>query len=212
MPKQTFFNLEEAKKKRIITAALKEFAAYPYLKTSINRIIEQADISKGSFYQYFQNKKDLYKYIIDQATAEKMKFLSLKLENYQKLEFFELLRKLFIAGIQFKKEYPLFSEIGNKLLNGNNERLKEEIYADSRPKSNEFFEQLLEEAVKRGEVDSQIDIKFTAFLLTNFSISIVSYFFENHNPDNLDEIMDYVDKMLHIMKNGIAKEEENGAN
>jgi len=212
MPKQTFFNLEKAKKQRIITAAVKEFAAYPYLKTSINRIIEQADISKGSFYQYFKNKKDLYKYIIEQASAAKMKFLGWKMQDHQKLEFFQLLRKLFVAGIQFKKEYPLFSEIGNKLLNGNNERLKEEVYSDSRPKSNEFFEQILKEAVNRGEVDPEIDIKFTSFMLTDFSISIVSYFFDNHNPDNLDEIMNYVDKMLYIMKNGIAKGDENVTN
>jgi len=212
MPKQTFFNLEKAKKQRIITAAVKEFAAYPYLKTSINRIIEQADISKGSFYQYFNNKKDLYKYIIEQASAAKMKFLGRKMQDYQKLEFFQLLRKLFVAGIQFKKEYPLFSEIGNKLLNGNNESLKEEVYSDSRPKSNDFFEQLLKEAVDKGEVDPEIDIKFTSFMLTDFSISIVSYFFDNHNPDNLDEIMNYVDKMLYIMKNGIAKGDENVTN
>ena len=212
MPKQTFFNLEAEKKNRIIDAAVKEFAAHPYLKTSINRIIEQADISKGSFYQYFKNKKDLYKYIIDQASDAKMKFLGQKMQDYQKLEFFELLRELFIAGIQFKREYPLFSEIGDRLLNGSNESLKEEIYAESRPKSNEFFEQILKEAVNKGEVDPKIDIKFTAFMLTDFSISIVSYFFDNHNPDNLDEIMNYVDKMLYIMKNGIAKGDEDVTN
>ena len=49
-------------------------------------------------------------------------------------------------------------------------------------------------------------------MLTDFSISIVSYFFDNHNPDNLDEIMNYVDKMLYIMKNGIAKGDENVTN
>jgi len=212
MPKQTFFNLPASKQQRILKAATEEFADHQYLKSNINRIIDAADISKGSFYQYFKNKKELYKYILHQAAAEKMKFISLKLQDYQKLEFFELLRKLFIAGIQFKKEYPLFSKIGNKLLNGNNESLKEEVYSDSWPKSNEFFEQLLEEAVKKGEVDPKIDIKFTAFLLTNFSISIVSYFFKNHNPDNLDEIMDYVDKMLNIMRNGMAKGEKNVTN
>ena len=212
MPKQTFFNLAAKKQQRIIDAAMNEFAAHPYLKTSINRIIKDANISKGSFYQYFQNKKDLYKYIIDQASDTKMKFLAQKLQDYQKLEFFELLRELFIAGIQFKKEYPLFSEIGDRLLNGSNESLKEEIYAESRPKSNDFFEQILEEAVNKGEVDPEIDIKFTAFMLTDFSISIVSYFFENHNPNNLDEIMNYVDKMLYIMKNGIAKGDEDVTN
>ena len=174
MPKQTFFNLAAKKQQRIIDAAMNEFAAHPYLKTSINRIIKDANISKGSFYQYFQNKKDLYRYIIDKASDTKMKFLAQKLQDYQKLEFFELLRELFIAGIQFKKEYPLFSEIGDRLLNGSNESLKEEIYAESRPKSNDFF--------------------------------------ENHNPNNLDEIMNYVDKMLYIMKNGIAKGDEDVTN
>lgn len=212
MPKQTFFNLSDSKKQRIIEAAVEEFGEHPYLKTSINRIIKKADISKGSFYQYFNNKKDLYKYIIDQASDAKMKFLGQKLQDYQQLEFFELLRELFIAGIEFKREYPLFSEIGDRLLNGNNESLKEEIYAESRPKSNEFFEQLLQKAIQEGAVDPKIDIKFTAFMLTDFSISIVSYFFENHDPDDLDQIMNYVDKMLYIMKNGIAKGEKNVIN
>ncbi|MFP4370697.1 MAG: TetR/AcrR family transcriptional regulator [Halanaerobium sp.] len=207
MPKQTFFNLTAAKQQRVIDAAMEEFAAHPYLKTSINRIIERADISKGSFYQYFKNKKDLYKYLIDLVTERKMEFLSQKIEDYQKQDFFPLLRKLFIAGIQFRNKYPLISAIGDRLLNGENEALKNEIYAESKPKSNEFFEELLEGAVSRGEVDPEIDIKFTAFMLTEFSISIVNYFFEHSDSDNLDQIMDYVDKMIYIMKNGIAEGE-----
>ncbi|RAK07519.1 TetR family transcriptional regulator [Halanaerobium saccharolyticum] len=208
MPKQTFFNLNETKQQRIIDAATEEFAAYPYLKTSINRIIEQADISKGSFYQYFNNKKDLYKYIIGQASDIKIEFVRRKLQDYQKLDFFELLRKVFIARIQFKREYPLFSEIGDQLLNSNNESLKKEVYSDNRPRGNQLFEQLLEEAVKKEEVDPEIDIKFTAFMLTDFLISIVNYFFENHDPNNLDEIMEYVDKMIYIIKNGIVRGRE----
>ena len=63
MPKQTFFNLAAKKQQRIIDAAMNEFAAHPYLKTSINRIIKDANISKGSFYQYFADLKNFYKYI-----------------------------------------------------------------------------------------------------------------------------------------------------
>lgn len=205
MPKQTFFNLSEEKRQRIIKAALNEFADHQYLKTSINRIIEQAEISKGSFYQYFENKKDLYKYIIDQATETKMKFLRQKLQDYQKHDFFRLLRELFIAGIQLRNRHPLISKIGDRLLSGENEALKNEVYAETRPKSNQFFEMVLKKAVKNEQIEPKIDIKFTAFMLTNLSISISNYFFENHDPNNLDEIMDYVDKMLYIMKNGIAK-------
>jgi AcrR family transcriptional regulator len=207
MPKQTFFNLSVEKKQRILAAGKEEFAAHPYLKTSINRIIEKADISKGSFYQYFENKKDLYKYIIDQASEEKMKFLNQKINDYQELAFFELLRELFVASIQFKNAYPEFSEIGDRLLSGRNESLKEEIYSESKPKSNEFFENIIQKGIKKEELDSNIDVKFTAHMLTDFSISIVNYFFENHNPEDLEEIMDYVDKMLYIMKNGISRGE-----
>lgn len=210
MPKQTFFNLAEEKQQRVIAAGKEEFAAHPYSKTSINIIIEKADISKGSFYQYFDNKKDLYKYIIEQATEEKMKFLNQKINDYRELTFFELLRKLFVASIQFKNAYPEFSEIGDQLLAGRNEALKEEIYSESKPKSNEFFEKIIREGIAKEELDPDIDIKFTAYMLTDFSISIVNYFFENHNPEDLEEIMNYVDKMLYIMKNGISRRENNG--
>jgi len=212
MPKQTFFNLPNSKQERIIKAAVKEFAAHPYLNTSINRIIEKADISKGSFYQYFNNKKDLYKYIIEQASEEKIKFLKEKMVDYQNYNFFEMLRQLFIVSIQFKNEYPLYSEIGDRLLNGANDVLKEEVYAESRPKSNIFLKKILEKAAEKGEIDSEVDIEFTAYMLTDFSISIVNYFFKNHNPDNLEEIMNYVDKMLYIMRNGIAGGEKNVTN
>ncbi|ADQ15764.1 TetR/AcrR family transcriptional regulator [Halanaerobium hydrogeniformans] len=51
MPKQTFFDRPSKKRERILQAEMEEFAAYPYLKSSTNRIIENGDISKGSFYK-----------------------------------------------------------------------------------------------------------------------------------------------------------------
>jgi len=209
MPKQTFFNLPQKKKKRIIDAAVDEFAENPYLKTSTNRIIEKADISKGSFYQYFDNKKDVYKYIIECAEEKKMKFLNDKLADYEDLDFFEMLRDLYIASIEFRKKYPLLSQIGNRLLDGENESLKKEIYEDSKPKSRDFFKKMLFKAAAEGEVDKSIDIDFTAYLLTDLSVSIVNYFFQKHTTDNVDNIIEYVDKMLILIKNGIAEEGKN---
>ena len=213
VPKQTFFNLPSKKRERILQAGLEEFAAHPYLKSSTNRIIEKADISKGSFYQYFDNKKDLYKYIINKATDEKIEFLNEQLLDYEKQNFFKYLRALFVGGIKFKKEYPLLSKIGDRLLTGDNESLKNEIYAESRPKSNQFFLNILEKAAERGELDPEVDIEMTAFMLTDFSISIIDYYFKKYGVENcdkaaedLDQILDYVDKMIYIMKNGIAKE------
>ncbi len=59
MIKKTFYNLPEEKRQRIINAVVDEFANAETDKVSINRIIQAANISRGSFYQYFDDKLDL---------------------------------------------------------------------------------------------------------------------------------------------------------
>lgn len=64
MPTQRFFNLREEKRKAIMEAAVHEFSRVPYSAASINQIIKAADISRGSFYTYFEDKDDLMRYLI----------------------------------------------------------------------------------------------------------------------------------------------------
>lgn len=64
MPTKTFFNLSEEKKQRLLDAALKEFSRVPVSEASINNIVKTAGIARGSFYQYFNDKEDLYFYFI----------------------------------------------------------------------------------------------------------------------------------------------------
>ena len=63
MIKKTFYNLPYEKSKRITDAVIKEFMERPNEKVSINRIIKTAEISRGSFYQYFDDKVDLIEII-----------------------------------------------------------------------------------------------------------------------------------------------------
>lgn len=64
MPTNTFLNLSEEKKSKIIDAAKKEFERVPIEQVSIKNIVENAEIARGSFYQYFENKEDLFEYIM----------------------------------------------------------------------------------------------------------------------------------------------------
>ena len=84
MPTNTFFNLPIEKKEKIINAAKSEFVEYSFHDASINKIIKSAGISRGSFYMYFENKEDLFLYILDgyreEALAEIRTFLTEKLD------------------------------------------------------------------------------------------------------------------------------------
>nr|WP_295971700.1 TetR family transcriptional regulator [uncultured Bacillus sp.] len=78
MPKQTFFNLPEHKRNTLIEAAEKEFSRVPIFDASIANIIKMANIPRGSFYQYFEDKQDLYFYILNKKLKEgKQDFISL---------------------------------------------------------------------------------------------------------------------------------------
>lgn len=67
MPTERFQNLPKEKKKIIMEAAKAEFVRVSFEKASINRIIKDAGISRGSFYTYFEDKHDLLAYIFEDA-------------------------------------------------------------------------------------------------------------------------------------------------
>lgn len=69
MPKITFFNLPDDKRKTLISAAKKEFARVPLYQASISNIIKDAKIPRGSFYQYFEDKEDAFFFLLNNHVA-----------------------------------------------------------------------------------------------------------------------------------------------
>ncbi len=65
LPTDTFFRLPEAKRETLLRCARQEFARVPFPDASINRIIRSAGIPRGSFYMYFEDKSDLFFYLMD---------------------------------------------------------------------------------------------------------------------------------------------------
>lgn len=65
MPTSTFFRLPEEKRARLIEASWGEVSQVRFSDVSINRIISAARIPRGSFYQYFEDKEDLLRYLLE---------------------------------------------------------------------------------------------------------------------------------------------------
>lgn len=82
MPKQTFFNLPNEKRETLIRAAKTEFSRVPLYEASIANIVKEAEIPRGSFYQYFEDKDDLYFYLLDKQGKDLWKRFFTDLETY----------------------------------------------------------------------------------------------------------------------------------
>lgn len=65
MSSERFLRLPEEKRTRFLNAAWEEFTAVRFSEVSINQIVRKAGIPRGSFYQYFTGKEDLFSYLLD---------------------------------------------------------------------------------------------------------------------------------------------------
>ena len=82
MPKSTFFHLPKDKQDTLIEAAKKEFSRAPLHEASVANIIKSAGIPRGSFYQYFEDKDDLFYYLLHQlAKRNNQRFFSLLMDK-----------------------------------------------------------------------------------------------------------------------------------
>jgi AcrR family transcriptional regulator len=99
MPKQTYFHLSKDKQETLIAAAKKEFSRVPLHEASVANIIKSAGIPRGSFYQYFEDKEDLFYFLLNQlAEKSNRRFISVLMDKNGDL--FET----FIATFQFLLE------------------------------------------------------------------------------------------------------------
>lgn len=64
MPSATFLNLPQEKQEKLLEAATREFSRRSFNDASINQIIKDAGIPRGSFYMYFADKTDLFRYLM----------------------------------------------------------------------------------------------------------------------------------------------------
>src|SRR5471030_2622402 len=109
MPTQTFFNLPSEKQNKIIVVSKAEFSEHSFYDASINRIIREADISRGGFYLYFKNKEDLFLYIAEGYRNKLIEFVEESLKNRQ-CDIFEVFLLIFnyITSNGIDKEHSDF--------------------------------------------------------------------------------------------------------
>ncbi|MFD5814018.1 TetR/AcrR family transcriptional regulator [Streptomyces sp. NPDC127038] len=68
MPTPTWSRLSPARRERVLVAAMDEFGTHGYSTGSLNVIAREAGVAKGSLFQYFSGKLDLFTYVAEQTS------------------------------------------------------------------------------------------------------------------------------------------------
>jgi AcrR family transcriptional regulator len=103
MPRPRFERLDKEKRERILEAAAKAFAAAGYEQASMNQILNEAGISKGAAYYYFDDKADLYTTTVHHYLKTLVNTLDLSVGELTTDNFWLRLRELYL--FQFSNSY-----------------------------------------------------------------------------------------------------------
>lgn len=207
MPKATFFNLTDLRKDEILEAALDEFSRFSYQEASTNRICKMAGVAKGSFYQYFEDKLDLYVYLMSKAMDEKMGTFGTLLQSYEQLDFLSQIEAFYVAGIEYAIRHPKYAELAKRFSEERQIEVKQAILKGNSARAYVFYEQLIDQAKAKGTVRESVNTKALAMLISALNDSVMTYLTETFGTIDYardkDKLLTFVTYQIDILKNGI---------
>ena len=204
--KETFLKLSKEKQQKVINAAKKEFARAPIENVSIKNIVEEADIARGSFYQYFESKEDLLIYIL-RENSEK---LNTKLKDKVKEtngDIFKLYIFLYDSMIEEFTNNPdqeLFKQIFINLKSSDENVF--DLVRKTKPQDIiEYYEQIDKNNLK---IENHEDLVIICDMLNVITRRALIKNFKNKSKEDCRKMFL---KEIEYLKYGIEKKEEKDA-
>ncbi|MBC7877203.1 MAG: TetR/AcrR family transcriptional regulator [Anaerolineales bacterium] len=213
MPKQTFLNLPEEKREIIINAAVEEFAEYGLENASTNRIVKNSSIAKGSFYQYFEDKQDVFMHLLAVIEQKEIEFFKDRHPPTHNMDTFQYFHWMVKTGMEFGLDHPRMIQASWRVLLGDGLYYGKD-FALYREKTKQALTMMIKQAIQNGEVDPSVDVELAVMIMETWSNAITSYFL-NEGTKQKDilkwmrsaKTQDRIDKLLYVMEYGLRKTE-----
>lgn len=142
-----------------------EFSTHGFDQSNMNRIVEHSGIAKGSFYQYFEDKKDLYFHLVDLLFQKKMRAIAPVMKNHHKHMFSFNLAALFAAGLTLAAEDQRLYRLGEDFATMQQPFVLE-FMKKYEPQTADIYTVLLTQAQQNGELREDMDLSIAAVFIS----------------------------------------------
>ena len=201
IPKTTFNNLGKEKQDRIITAAISEFSKRSFEEAKLSNIIKDSQIPRGSFYQYFTDKKDLYLHIFEIIKIKKLEYLKDLLPNEQEIPFLDLFGVLYKQGLKFAIDHPEFVEIYRTFISSKGV-LYNELMGDGLKLARDYYIGYINADKAKGIIRDDVDAMILADLVINLTTNIAIDEFASGDID-YEKLLSRIDSLINIFRKGV---------
>jgi AcrR family transcriptional regulator len=156
MPTDVWRNLRPERRDRVLAAAMAEFGARGFSAGSLNVVAREAGVAKGSLFQYFEDKLDLYSTVCAEATSRIRAHMESRMVDVLVAEpglpFFEFLARLADEWIVYFTDHPIERGITAATNLELDPVVRQTVRTVSQAHYLEVFRPLVAEGIRRGEV------------------------------------------------------------
>lgn len=209
---ERFHNLPDEKKERILFVASEEFSQKGYAGASINSIVGELGIAKGSLFQYFGTKDGLFRFVFTHALERVKDNLRQVRDHSPRKDLPSRLRDTLTAGVRFIREHPLLYRLYLKLMTDDTIPFRNDMLLSLRRYSVEYILSLLEDARERGELAEHVDLNRAAFMLD----AVMDRFLQAQAVPHIDaglglfdgdmeHIRSWIDDLVRMISFGVEK-------
>ncbi len=158
------------KQKRIIEAAILEFSEKGFENANTNKIARNANISVGSLFKYFENKTDLFLYIVKLAEAE----LESQIHSVLSMGkgFFETVGMILSLIDEYSKTDKALVRLYYEMTSIGQSSLVETVVSTLEKVAGSEYKTIIKKAQDRGEIRADVDPAVVAFILDNIFMSL----------------------------------------
>lgn len=202
---ERFFLLPQEKQQRILNAGYKVFSEYPYKKSPMSEIADEAGISKSLLFHYFHNKKDLYIYLFEYAKEITNKEL-LKAGIVEATDFFALLEKSLLAKCNLTRRYPYISAFSLRAFYEQESEIKDcihHIFWDLYNDNSRMLQNVMENSRFRAGIDIEFMYKEITWAMNGYMHMVYM-----SGEINADKIESDLSQLIDFWKQMYLKDEE----
>ena len=191
-------------------AAVSEFLEHGFEKGNVGDIAKNAGVAKGSMYQYFENKKELFLYAVQWASDLFLKKYDGKIftEDTNLFDYAYFSSRQMYDQLKEEKELAVFLQ---DVILGKYSMVDESISVMLKM-ADDFVLRMIGDGKKKGYIRKDIDDGIMALFLTGATMKIKENILSRaHKAGNdiIDEGYEKYDKeikaMLELIKNGMGE-------
>ena len=164
-PSATFRKVSFQKQQAILDAATAEFAAYGYHRASINRLVNNLGIAKGSIFQYFGSKQGLFEHVFTHAREVVSEHLRSIRNQTRNEDFFTRLSAILTSGLAFVREHPGLYRMYMHVLRDEHLPGRAAYLTQVRTASRAYLTGLVDQGLANNELDPDLSRKWAVHFL-----------------------------------------------